>query len=631
MNQIDLTIDAGKVVKPLRPFFRAFGYANVDFTYTPAFKRMYEHLSSFHNHCIYMRLHSILTTHGKGDYYVLEEGQDYGCPCTGEPSTDMAVRLNKNGGLEFDFSVVDGVYDQIIAHGMKPIVETHRMPSCLCAEGEPPRKSGYPSDYRLWREVLRAFVEHWVERYGIEEVRTWYFEVWNEPDGTAAFKEDFHRFFALYDYMVDGVHSVNESLRVGGPATMQGPTAPKMFRSFLEHCERGINYATGLTGTRLDFVSVHCKGGTPESTCPSLKVMFDSIRMYAAILEDFPEFKDVEFMNDESDIIWSGNKGQDFRSYLSFRNTHYFAGIVCKMVHQYCDIVEDELGLNLAIADSDNCHLQWEKYLFSGNRSQFTPLLKRPSADILKKPVFNAYVMMSRLRSQRLAVACDVDGYGDKFGVLPTGDDAGIALMVWNFEDGMADDVSPRRITIQVKNANLSGACKLLHYRLDSEHSSSYAAWKELGAPEPLTPGQVQAIRDAEGLELAESVQDLNVTGDIELEVGLPMHAVSLFLIVPSSDALPDTPVELVGTVEEGYAGTVQAFLKWTPCTAPDFFHYRLVRECDGKSDVLCEAPSFNTATYMDMYREPGKSYTYSVQACNASGVWSELSEPAEL
>lgn len=124
-----------------------------------------------------MRLHSILTAHGDGDLYILTEGQGYGNP---DPNTERwvdKVFSVKNGKLCCDWKYVDQIYDIILASGGRPIVETHFIPSCAQSEDY-----YIPKDFNLWADILKAFVNHCIDRYGREEVQKWYFEIWNEPD-----------------------------------------------------------------------------------------------------------------------------------------------------------------------------------------------------------------------------------------------------------------------------------------------------------------------------------------------------------------------------------------------------------------------------------------------------------------
>jgi xylan 1,4-beta-xylosidase len=360
--------------------------------------------------------------------------------------------------------------------------------------------------------------------------------------------------------------------------------------------------------------------------------MFDSLRRYLDIVARYPQYRETEFFNDESDVVWTGNRGVAHASWLNFRNTHYFPGFVCKMVDTYCTVVEDEYRANLAVVDSDNCHLQWERYLFSGNRSQFTPLVAYPSTDLIRKPAYNAYVLLSRLRDNRLTVSCTEEGYGVKFGVLPTLDDDSLAVMAWNFEDGMEQGVNDRRLSVTIDNIPFSGRYRLVHYRIDAEHSSSYGEWVRLGKPAEPTPEQVAAIREREGLELACPVKDVNLEKTLTVALDLPMHAVSLLLVVPSSSVPPVKPEGLRAVVESGFTGAPQVFLKWDPSPEKDFLHYLLLRSTDGReSSVVADSPSFSAAVHVDAGVSTGGAYAYRVCAVNASGVQSDPSDECRV
>ena len=132
---ITITADYAGRPRPFRHFYGALGYANADFTYTEPTRRMFEYLASYHNHCRYMRVPNILTLHGKGDYYLLSRGSDYGNPpdLTGEFTAggDTVVSLDREGRPVYDWTTVDRVYDIFVEHGIRAIVETVFIPKCL--------------------------------------------------------------------------------------------------------------------------------------------------------------------------------------------------------------------------------------------------------------------------------------------------------------------------------------------------------------------------------------------------------------------------------------------------------------------------------------------------------------------
>ena len=115
-----------------------------------------------------------------------------------------------------------------------------------------------PKDYARWGQLVYEWVRHSVERYGMTEVESWWWEVWNEPDigywqGTP---EEYRK---LYDFAADGLKRALPTARIGGPHVTgpNGARTQQLLRDFIEHCLHGTNYATGKTGSPLDYVGFH--------------------------------------------------------------------------------------------------------------------------------------------------------------------------------------------------------------------------------------------------------------------------------------------------------------------------------------------------------------------------------------
>ena len=155
------------------------------------------------------------------------------------------------GNPVFNFSYVDQIYDGLLANGVRPFVELTFMPNKLAAK-EVLQAFWYkpdvspPKDYAKWDEMITQFTKHLVDRYGIDEVSQWYFEVWNEPNlDFWAGEPHQSTYFELYDHTARDIKAVSPRLRVGGPATAQAAWAD----AFIRHCaEKKIP---------VDFVSSH--------------------------------------------------------------------------------------------------------------------------------------------------------------------------------------------------------------------------------------------------------------------------------------------------------------------------------------------------------------------------------------
>ncbi|MGB8844182.1 MAG: glycosyl hydrolase family 39, partial [Terracidiphilus sp.] len=138
---------------------------------------------------------------------------------------DMFVyREDAQGRPIYNFQYIDDLFDRMLAKGVRPFVELSFSPSEMAtvkdtafwwkANGSP------PSDYNKWAGLVRATVQHCVNRYGINEVRRWYFEVWNEPNLTGPFfRGTQQQYFDLYKITAQTIKTIDPQLRVGGPAT----------------------------------------------------------------------------------------------------------------------------------------------------------------------------------------------------------------------------------------------------------------------------------------------------------------------------------------------------------------------------------------------------------------------------
>lgn len=136
---------------------------------------------------------------------------------------DMFVCHLVDGKLIYNWYYIDALYDFLMEIGMRPIVEFGFMPPAL-ASGTQTQfwwrgNITPPKDYAQWSNLIYALVQHWKERYGLEEIRQWYYEVWNEPNLHAFWSGTKSEYFELYRHTVQAVKRVDCQLRVGGPAT----------------------------------------------------------------------------------------------------------------------------------------------------------------------------------------------------------------------------------------------------------------------------------------------------------------------------------------------------------------------------------------------------------------------------
>lgn len=136
---------------------------------------------------------------------------------------DMFVYRKLNDKEIYNWQYIDELFDRLLEIGIKPFVEFGFCPVDM-ASGDKTQfwwKGNVtpPQDYNKWGELITKALTHWIARYGLEEVRKWYFEVWNEPDLSGFWDGTKSQYFELYRVTVNAVKGIDSLLRVGGPAT----------------------------------------------------------------------------------------------------------------------------------------------------------------------------------------------------------------------------------------------------------------------------------------------------------------------------------------------------------------------------------------------------------------------------
>jgi xylan 1,4-beta-xylosidase len=535
---VTIRVDGSAKIGSYKPIYAYFGYDEPNYTYMKHGRKLVGELAQLGPVPTYIRTHSLLVT---GD----------GAPALKWGSTN-AYTIDESGKPVYDWKIVDQIFDTYIKAGAKPFVEIGFMPEALSTKPQPYKHNWQPgnqysdiylgwtyppNDYARWAELVRQWVLHSVERYGKEEVLTWYWELWNEPDipywrGTP---EEFNK---LYDYTADAVKRALPGAKVGGPATT-GPGSEKAaayLKQFLEHCARGRNAVTGKTGAPLDFITYHAKGRPTvvdgHVRMGIAKNMTDVSRGME-IVASFPQFKRLPIILSESDPEGCAACSARVYPQNAYRNgTLYptYTAVALSNIFKLADLhganIEGMMTWAFEFEDQP-----W----FDGFRSLAT--------NGVDKPVLNVFRMAGLMRGDRVKVESSsavswetilkegVRGKPD-VNALATRAEREMAMMIWNYHD---DDLpapdSPVRLTVGGVPSNVKRVL-VRHYRIDQEHSNAYTLWKRMGAPQNPTPEQYAQLEAAGQLTLLTSPEWVSAMGgQIEVRFSLPRQAVSLIQV----------------------------------------------------------------------------------------------------
>jgi xylan 1,4-beta-xylosidase len=292
----------------MTPIWAWFGNDEPNYAYMPDGRKLLSELAEAASPVpVFFRTHNLLTT---GD----------GTPALKWGSTN-AYTEDANGRPVYDWTIVDRIIDAYRERKIKPFVQIGFMPEALSTRPVPYRHfwkpgdnyndiyTGWtypPADYRKWGQLVHQWARHSIERYGRQEVESWWWEVWNEPD-IGYWRGTPEEYMKLYDYAAEGLRRALPTARIGGPEVTgpNGMRTQQMLRNFIEHCLRGTNFATGGTGSPLDLVTFHAKGAPtvrPEgfvrmSVSNQLRAIDNGFKIVTA----FPEIRSIPIVIGESD------------------------------------------------------------------------------------------------------------------------------------------------------------------------------------------------------------------------------------------------------------------------------------------------------------------------------------------
>jgi xylan 1,4-beta-xylosidase len=536
-HPVSITVRADQSDGKLSPIWNYFGYDEPNYTYAPNGRKLLGELSALSAGPVYVRVHNLFTS---GD----------GSASLKWGSTNVYTE-DEHGNPVYSWTIVDRIFDTFHAAGVRPLVELGFMPRALSTHPDPyrhdfPRTSvteiytGWaypPKDYQKWSELVFQFVHHLRERYGDDEVKTWLWEVWNEPD-IGYWKGTLEEFFKLYDFSVDAALRALPQARIGGPDTT-GPGSARssdFLRGFLEHCAHGKNFATGTIGTRLDFISFHPKGSPAwkeNHVQMGLSHQLAVIDAGFKIVASFPEWRQTPIIFGESDPEGCAACSAKENPQNGYRNGPLYGAYTVETLSRILQLAEKD---NVNFMGAVTWAFEFED---QPNFAGFREL----ASDGLDKPVLNAFRMLGLLGEKRVTVTNsgalptdDVVLHGvrgqDDIGAVATRKDREAEVLLWNYHD---DDVSVADALVELEIDGLPGDVKrglIEHFRMDSDHSNTFAAWQEMGSPEAPSDEQYRQLESAGRLQMLNSPAWVDIRdGKVKLQFLLPRQAISLFRI----------------------------------------------------------------------------------------------------
>jgi xylan 1,4-beta-xylosidase len=415
--------------------------------------------------------------------------------------SDIGTLVAQNGRTLDSFFNADRICDFLVGIGMKPFVELSFMPEALASGGStvfryranvtPPR------DYGSWAALIERLVRHWVDRYGVREVRSWFFEVWNEPNLKAFWKGNRASYFRLYRRTAEAIKGVDPSLRVGGPATARD----EWIEEFVSFCE--------TRSVPVDFVSTHhyptdalwnAEADTEAQLAGGRRSLLrhwaqDTRRRARGLPLYYTEW----------------NTSSNPRDPL--HDEPYAAAFVVKTVMEASDLVDGYSFWTFSDIFEEN---YFPSAPFHGGFGLLT-------LHGIPKPTYRAFELLHRLGRERLPV----DGLHPTVDAWVVRDSRRLAVVLTNHALPrhpiekerarilLARAPKPRRATVE---------------RIDEGHANPRRVWRNLGEPESLDAKALARLEKAS--EVSPKPLRWRRRGDeIALEVTLPPHSVAVITL----------------------------------------------------------------------------------------------------
>ena len=528
-----ITVDLKKSIGPMYPAWAWFGYDEPNYTYMKDGKKLLSEIAALSPVPVYVRAHSLLVT-GDGKA-ALKWG-----------STN-AYTEDANGNPVYNWTIIDSIFDTYIQRGMKPLAQIGFMPQALSTKPDPYQHhwkpgdpysdiiTGWaypPKDYNKWGELVYQWVKHSVQRYGQKEVESWYWELWNEPNG-AYWKASMEEWMKLYDYTAAAVKRALPTAKIGGTniAGTAGAGAQRWLNAFVKHVTSDTNYLTKKKGAPIDAFLFHAKG-QPRVVNGHVRMnmgrQLKDIEAGFKLVASYPQLKNIPVIIGESDPEGCAACGMSTNPENAYRNgTMYSSYTAASFARKYA--LADLYKVNFKGAVSWSFEFEDQPWFF-GFRDLAT--------NGVDKPVLNVFRMFGMMKGNRVEINSN-RGYDLRTAVdssirYATTDINGFAckdanqatVMIWNYHD---DDIKgePEMVTVNLKG--LPAKVLMHQYRIDAEHSNSYEVWKKMGSPQNPSSEQIAQLEQAGQLDLYGSPQYIQTkNGEATIKVNMPRQAVGL-------------------------------------------------------------------------------------------------------
>jgi len=423
----------------------------------------------------------------------------------------------EDGKTVYNWTKIDQLYDDLLARHIRPFVELGFTPKALATSQNSifywhgntshPKPDG-------WHDLIDAFIRHIEARYGKDEVHTWFFEVWNEPNLSGFWEGgDQKAYFELYDLTSNTIKSIDPSLRVGGPSTAGAAWVPE-FLARVKQSGAAVDFVTTHTyGVQGGFLDENGKSDTKLDPSPD------------AIIGDVRRVRDQI----------SASAFPKLPLYFSEWSTSYTPRDTVHDSYISAPYILTKLKASQGLAQG----MSYWTYsdLFEEPGPPTAPFqggfgLLNPQG--IRKPAYFAYKYLHALQGQSLHTT-------DPQAMLST-KGGSVTALLWDFEQP-AQKVSNRSfytklipshagapVTLKVAHLVPNTLYRVTIHRTGYHANDAYSAYIELGSPKDLTAEQIAHLNElTRDLPEADKTANSDPGGTVDLSI--PMNSNDIVLV----------------------------------------------------------------------------------------------------
>ncbi len=413
---------------------------------------------------------------------------------------------DEQGNLALNWAIADTVFDTILDCGMKPIVEFGFMPDKLASLPDYRQRWGKgnisaPRDERKWAELVYRTVLHFKERYGEEEIKQWYFEVWNEPDLSLFWQQnpkhphmgDMEAYYRLYRITAAAAKKACPSIRVGGPVTAGGDVKEFLEAMLLDDEANGAK-------PPVDFISTHAYGLVGGSANDTRKDgLVGKIKWKARFAAEHDDarvrgaMENLPFLITETGM--SGRK-------VFFNNNRFAAAWAAKLIAGGF-FIESALGGAYKPAEFVYWSGEQVTRYFEEQGGLASYLKLNEERVIFKRPIYHAFEALGYLGDERIALKSGsqfgefLHGVGTKNGA------ESVTLALYHLDEykSLETPIDSVNIDLSVESLPFENY-EVEAFLVDETHSNPYGYWHNMQRPKRISQEQYETLQAHNKLEL---------------------------------------------------------------------------------------------------------------------------------